>query len=67
MRSSDVNVKATQHSVSHPGSGGDFIILNRSVQRSSASVTHAGSDWGDTLAFGKMASSPSYLIQDLSV
>lgn len=67
MRSSDVNVEATQHPVSCPGSGSDFINLNRSVERSSAWLTHPGSQRGENSAFGKVASSLSYLIKDLFI
>lgn len=67
MRSSDVNVKATQHPMSCLGSGSDFTNLNRSVQGSSARVTHAGSQSGETSAFGKVAFVPSYLIKDLFI
>lgn len=65
MRSSDVNVEATQHPVSCLGSGSDFINLNRSVELSSAWLTHPGSQRGETSAFRKVASSLCYLIKDL--
>lgn len=65
MRSSDVNVEATQHPVSCLGSNSDFINLNRSVELSSAWLSHPGSQRGETSAFEEVASSFSYLIKDL--
>lgn len=67
MRSSDVNVEATQHPVGCLGSGSDFINLNRSVELSSAWLTHAGFQRGETSALGKVDSSLSHLIKDLFI
>lgn len=38
------SIRKPPHPVSHPGSGRNFINLSRAVQRSGASVTHAGSE-----------------------